>query len=148
MSCRLTLCLLASLAISCGDRPLRFLPPHPTAEEISALARSTIGDRVPSADVAETGLTLTVYPRVILQGGATWVRCLVPPSYGRGRVLVAVNGIMSSERPLDGSEYRHLVEHLPCGTYEAVCVVSSARGLERRTQQLEVRGGMCDGGER
>lgn len=136
------LAFLAAAALAgCAPAPYRPALPHPTPAEISALAAVRATGRGPEAP-----FQVVVEPSIILQGGAAWVRCLVPRSYGPGRRQLAIEGLFASDRPLDSIEYKYLVEHAPCGQHVVVCQIRTARGEEQRTATLEVRGGMCESG--
>lgn len=132
--------LVLVAALGCAERPFRPETPHPSPERIAQLAHV---DQL--APEKESGFHLEVTPRVILQGGAAWVTCYVPKSYGAGRVQLALGEVFSSEQALNQVEIKRLADGLACGTYVATCTILTARGAERREAQLEVKGGMCDG---
>jgi len=85
-------------------------------------------------------------PAFAFEGGAVWVSCYVPRSFGVGRIRYGVQGHRTSEELLDHSQYRLLIEHLACGQWRAFCaVVTSEAGAKVREQVLTVKG-MCNGG--
>jgi len=135
----LLVCILLALFVpACGQKPLKFGPPHPTPEQITELARLT---RPPAAAVSSR-FELTLTPRVILAGTAVWVTCYAPTDSGARAIRYGLEGIRMSEGPLERIEHKLLVERVPCGTWQATCALSTG---ERRDLSLEVIGGECDG---
>lgn len=131
--------LAGALLAGCAAAPYRPGLPHPSPDEISALARTA-----PARQAPEAPFQVIVAPPIVLSGGAAWIRCLVPQSYQPGRILLGLDGIFATEKPLDSIETKRLADHLPCGNYVAVCTIRTARGIEHREAKLEVRGEACD----
>lgn len=118
---------------SCGPRP--FVPerPHPTPEQISALARVDVRH----SRAVSTPAKLSLLPQIVMAGGATWVTCHVPAEHPARRIRYGVEGIRISEGPLERIQNRILVERIACGRWLAVCLLSNG---ERHEAAIEVAG--------
>ena len=133
--------LLAVIASGCATVPYVPGPPHPTPDEISALAR--IHD-VAKALQAIVPFSIRLTPQIVMAGSAIRVRCYVPWSMGDGRIRYGIPGIRESDQPLtNGAEYLLLVERISCGRWVGRCVVSTREGVAVREQPFDVAG--CDG---
>jgi hypothetical protein len=88
----------------------------------------------------ESSFALKLTPAVLLEGSDVRITCNVPESYGRGRIRVALEGIVASERAIESIQTRVLATQVPCGTWVATCQIRTARGEEIRTQALVARG--------
>lgn len=123
-----------SLGYPPGDP--RVALPAPTVPVAVLLAEPLI-----TPEHAEAPFTLKLSAPFVLAGGATWLACYVPASYGPGRIAIGFDGTgLYSERAIEHVERKALIERIPCGTWVASCTIRTARGLERREQKLESRG--------
>lgn len=121
--------------------------PPPTAAEMAALLNAHSGAPVQARKPAD--VTLVVLPRIVLQGGAVRLRCLVSDAPDvRGAVRLALEGTRVTTAELPNSiEQSITIERLPCGKSVASCLVRrTGRADVLRTEDVEVRGGMCDDG--
>jgi hypothetical protein len=139
----------AWLAGCTTSRPLPPEAPAPTAARMAALLGAPVA--APVAAGKQDDVTLVVFPRVVLWGGAVRLRCLVKDAPDvRGAVRLALEGTRVTTVELPNSiEQTITIEGLPCGKSVASCVVRRAgRADVLRTEDVEVRGGMCDGSTR
>lgn len=116
--------------------------PHPTAEQIAALVRTS----TPVAHL-EAPFELRFFPAVVLAGGATWQTCHVPTSWNAVRVATAFEGKFASDVPADRYQPR-LVESIPCGKFSGVCAVLLPNGDVRRIERAIESRGECNSGGR
>jgi hypothetical protein len=129
-----------SLAYPPGDRLGAAERPHPTPAALAVLLDAPV-----KSEHVEAPFTLKLSAPIIMAGGATWLACYVPTSYGPGRMAIGFDGTgLYSERAIEHVERKALIERIPCGTWVASCTIRTARGLERREQKLESRG-ECNG---
>jgi hypothetical protein len=149
----LTILIVVLLGLACGwlagcaSRPLQPETAPPTPEQMAALLNAHAGAPVQARKPAD--VTLVVLPRIVLQGGAVRLRCLVSDAPDvRGAVRLALEGTRVTTAELPNSiEQSITIERLPCGKSVASCLVRRAgRADVLRTEDVEVRGGMCDDG--
>lgn len=88
----------------------------------------------------ESAFELRINPAILLEGNSARLTCYIPESYGSGRVRVALEDIVASERAIETMQTRVLVESVPCGTWLATCQILTSRGREARTQNVVARG--------
>jgi hypothetical protein len=143
--------LCAWLAGCASSRPLPPEPLLPTAARLAALLEATPGRPAPALRkrTDPDGVTLLVMPRIVLQGGAVRLRCLVDDAPDvRGAVRLALEGTRVTMVELPNSiEHTITIERLPCGKSVATCTVRRVgRPDVVLTQDVEVRGGVCDDG--
>lgn len=99
--------------------------------------------------LAPARVSIAVLPSVLMPGDAIRVTCTVPKHPDNRRLLIALPGYSSSDRPIDGSDaaitHRMIFQHVPCDVELAACVVVDNLGKEYpATTQIRVAG--CDGG--
>jgi hypothetical protein len=126
---------------ACASAPLKPEAPAPDPARLAALLAA------PGPSIKSMPATFTLSaPHVILEGNAFYVTCYVPESIGPGHISVALEGVDASTRAIAGIETSLRVRP-SCGTWVASCVLQAATGLTRRLEQdVEVKGGMCEGG--
>lgn len=144
--------LIITAAAGCAEKPLRFMNPRQLSiDELLALAPTGKPLEQQQAKPLEFSLRLTPQVGTIFAGGAVRVTCLVPQRADHRAIVFGVAGLRLSTRELEGAsapiEWTIVVERVPCGSYQAVCVVVSTFGrLERRDQELTARGSCNDDG--
>lgn len=153
----LAILIVVVLGLACGwlagcatARPLPAEAHPPTPAEMQALLDGPVlGPAARPAPVTRPdAVTLVVFPRVVLWGGAVRLRCLVNDAPDvRGAVRLALEGTRVTMAELPNSiEQSILIERLPCGKSVVTCTVArQGRPTVVRTDDVEVRGGMCDG---
>lgn len=143
---RTALCILSLFAVSCVSAltyppqgPRRIAPesPHPSPERIAELA-SVRTERKDQRN-ARTEFELKV-PVAVLEGHTFYVDCYVPQEWPKSRIAVSLAGVASTERARDSIRTRLKIDYAPCGTWQAVCAVSTGQVIER---EVQVRGS-CD----
>lgn len=138
--------VLCAWLAGCSPRRLPVEVPAPSAERMAALLAAPAAAPVavrPAGDV-----TLTVVPRVVLWGGGVRLRCLVIDAPDVvGAVRLALEGVTVTIQELPNQiEHSVLIERLQCGKWLATCtVVRRGRPIVIRQDDVEVRGGLCDG---
>lgn len=115
--------------------------PHPSPERMQELLNAPVS----TAKVVKLPFEIVVNPRIMAAPGSdAWVTCYVPERYGVGRIRFGIEGVQTSEGPLDHSQNRLLIHNLPCGELTATCAISTAKGFEAApAQTLTVTGALC-----
>jgi hypothetical protein len=128
---------------ACASAPLKPEAALPTRAQLAALLAA------PGPGIKNIPATFTLdAPRIILEGNPVLVRCFVPADLGHVQLRVALEGVDATTRESDGGETA-LPVRPGCGAYVASCALQTSTGLVRRlSQDVQVRGGMCeaDGG--
>lgn len=77
-------------------------------------------------------VSIAVSPSVLFVGQTIRVTCTVPRDPSNRTLTIAIPGVTSSTRQLDGVNalitHTLTVPHVPCDTSAAVCVVENVRG--------------------
>ena len=121
-----------------GPGKFRQEVPQPTAADLAAL----LAEPLPIPD-REMAFALLLTPRLVPAGGAVRLTCLVPPSWGRGSIRLALEGVQASAGRIHYAETSRLIEGVPCGTWIASCATDTQQGVRVITQKLTARG-LCN----
>lgn len=98
---------------------------------------------------AESRVSISLSPRVVMAGGSFWLTCRVPrDSHNRMLEYGVVDLRPGSQRDLEGDAaqitWKALVERVPCDVGPAYCAVKTDDGRwERAVTAVNVAG--CDG---
>jgi hypothetical protein len=85
-------------------------------------------------------------PIAAFVGSAIRLRCLVPEALGPGWIRLGLEGhTFRGPMAIEHVENLLLIEHLSCGTWQAVCVVQTPAGIQHEARIVEVHGAGCDG---
>jgi hypothetical protein len=138
MAMRILVATIAALVVACQGPVWKPEAPHPTRDEILALAR------LPPGTFSHQPADMAVwwYPAQLLSGGNAWLHCFVPPKFEARTVTLAVPSLgIETTRSAEWHRSR-LVERIPCGRHMAVCVAVDGRGRrQQRERVLEAHGG-------
>lgn len=136
-----TLLMCALLTSGCAE-PLTYNQ-HPTPEQMSALLNAPVPVKGKST---QAPFELQINPMFASVGDSMWVTCSVPERYGTGYIRWGIEDVNMSERMLDHTQNRMLIQYLPCGTHVVSCTIRTAKGTQRTADIiLEVKGSICDG---
>ena len=138
---KLTPFLLGSLLAAGCSTPFQPEPLHPSPERMQELLNAP----VKSVKKMNLPFEIVINPRIqAFPGSDAWVTCYVPERFGSGRIRFGLEGVQTSEGPLDHTQNRLLIHNLPCGELVATCAISTAQGIQTApTQTLNVTGGLC-----
>lgn len=134
--------ILCAGLIGCAQK-FKPEPALPTPEQLAALLNAP----APHPDKPYTPeFKLTLYPRIVLAGQATYLTCYVPEGLDASFIAYGMDGLQSSSGPVEKVENKILVQHIPCGTWTAYCKIATPTGDKSLKETLEVAG--CDGDNR
>lgn len=127
----------------CGE-PFKPETPHPSPERMQELLNAPVA--FVRSMPTKFGLKVTV--PVVFIGGSVALSCFVPESYGPGTIALGIVGQQMHASEIQSSQTRLMIDHVDqCGPLTALCVINTSRGEERASQDIEVKGGPCDGSQ-
>jgi len=140
---RVALAFALSFLAGCGSHSFKPESPHPSPERIAELLALPVSGR--RVAPVEQAFEIRLTPSIILAGGSAWVACYVPASSTARRIRYGIEGLRTSEGPLERIENKMLVERISCGTWQVTCALSNG---DRRSAELEARGECNADGDR
>lgn len=102
-----------------------FVPesPAPDGATIHQLLNAPVPPKQTLKDLQQFSIRLDPY--ALMEGQPTTVVCDVPPAQVRdgATIVLGIRDVAVSGQPLESRETRFHIEHVPCGTWTAICEI-------------------------